>query len=203
MVARDPRGPDAPGTVTARRLFEAWRRFLERLVTASYARLRRPAENSPRKNADSVASGARGRADDRPVVAAGIALLVFGAAARTLLAPDAARLAELLAGSVTVMLAFVRLAIMALNLPRGTPGRRRFLGRTWALGLVPYAAAVGPYTSMVAWAASAGLTLALLQREGASESDARRAVILAWGAHAAIGAAAWLVRNAAVAVLAA
>lgn len=197
MVARDPRGPGL-GAVTARRLFDAWRRFLGRSLARFHARRRRTAGGP---NAVNAAGRSRWAADDRSLIGAGIALLVVGAGARTLLAPDAARMAELFAGSMTVALAFVRLAIMALSLPRAAT-RHLPLWRIWASGLVPYAVAVGPYTSMVAWAASAGLTLALLQREDASEVDARRTVVLAWGAHAAIGAAAWLIRNAAVAVLA-
>lgn len=173
MVARDPR--DAGGVVTgARRLFEAWRCFLGRLVSL----------------------------DGGWIVGAGIALLAVGALARALLAPEGVRAAESLAALMTVALAFVRLAVMALTLPRGASGYRRLLWRSWASGLIPFAVAVGPYTSMVAWAVSAGLTAGLLQRGGTPEREARRAVVYAWGAHAAIGGAAWLARNAVVAVLA-
>lgn len=203
MVARDPRGPDDLGALSVRRLFEAWRRLLGRGVTRWRAGSRLTAGRLPLGGGGSGTRGARGAADDKILVGVGIALLLGGAAARTLLAPDAARTAELLAGSMTVALAFVRLAIMALNLPRVTAVHQRLLWRPWAYGLIPFAAAVGPYTSMVAWSVSAGLTLTLLQREGSTESEARRAVILAWGAHAVIGAVAWLVRNAAVAALAA
>ena len=173
MVARNPHGTD--GFVTgALRLFEAWRRLLGRPFALG----------------------------DGWFVGTGTALLVSGAVARALLAPDSARAAELLAGGMTVALAFVRLAVMALTLPRGDSGYRRLLWRSWASGLIPFAVAVGPNTSMIAWAVSAGLTVGLLRRGGTPEREARRAVVFAWGAHAAIGAAAWLARSVAVAVLA-
>lgn len=173
MVARDPHGTDG-FVADALRLFEAWRRLLGRSFALGDGRL----------------------------VGVGIALLVTGAVVRALLAPDAVRAAESLAGGMTVALAFARLAVMALTLPRGASGYRRLLWRSWASGLIPFAVAVGPYTSMIAWAVSAGLTVGLLQRGGTPEREARRAVVFAWGAHAAIGAAAWLARNAVVAVLA-
>lgn len=202
MVARDPRSPDDAGSITARRLFELWRRLLGRCAARWQEAFRESAGRSTRMLLGSASSDEPGAADGRVLVGAGIALLLVGVAARTLLAPEAARVAELLAGGMTVSLAFVRLAIMALSLPRVSAGGQRLLWRPWAYSLFPFAAAVGPYTSMIAWAASAGLALTLLEREGASESEAQRAVVLAWGAHAAIGASAWLLRNAVVAILA-
>lgn len=202
MVARDSRGPDGPDALTARRLFEAWRCLLGRCIIRVRTGPRTPARSSQHESRSLGPRGTRMAAGDRTLVVLGIVLLLLGALSRVLLAPDGARTAESVAGAVTIALAFVRLAIMALSLPHVAAGRQRLLWRPWALGLIPFAAAVGPYTSMVAWAVSAGLTLALLEREGSQESDARRAVVLAWGAHAGIGAAAWLVRNAAVAALA-
>lgn len=99
----------------------------------------------------------------------------------------------------TLAWAFGRLLLLELALPHRL-SRRRVL-RPWAWGLIPYAIALTPVLTLVAWLLSAGLTGWLFTREGLHRNEAVRGVGTAWGAQALFAGIAWLIVNGWVAFL--
>lgn len=191
MVARK-RGAESPIRAVAREAFGQWRRLLAR-TTAGARRVLLPRGNGAGRTARLLEA-----LTCEPLVTAGVAALLTGAVLHAVMSREPVWVAT--AGLVsTVVLAVVRLVVLALTMPRaGAP--RPDIVRAWATGLIVWIAAIDPLASVVCWAVSAPITWSALRRAGVHGRSAAHAVALAWGAHALIAAALWLMRSIAVGI---
>lgn len=128
-------------------------------------------------------------------------LLLVGCLVRILVTSPGPEKASAVAAALSAVLwAVARLAL--LNLATRPAGAEIADVRgAWAAGLAPWVVAVAPGFAVVAWAASAALTLLVLERTGMAPSRARKAVAITWGTQAGMAVAGWLAGNAWVAVL--
>ncbi len=125
-----------------------------------------------------------------------VLMLSLGALLRIAVAsPGAERGAAAIAAMSQVIWALARLAILGLTVRtlRRDPSAVR---GAWALGTCAWVVALDPLLAVVAWAASAALTLWALLRLGEARVSARRAVLITWGAQAAVAVLGWLAINA-------
>lgn len=191
MVARkegaERRAPQRVDDAIAR-LFLSWRALLSRAARVA--------------TAPSAPIERRHRIDPHAIVpyAAGWACLIAGAMGSLLLAGVDGRRAAWFALASTVVWAFGRLLVLDLVLHTAVSAGRA--GRSWAWGLVPYVIALHPGLTLIAWAASAGLTWWLLRRLGVANALAFRGVATAWAVQATFALLTWTAVNAWVAFLA-
>lgn len=192
MVARDP-SSGRPEQGFLGRAFSAWRRFLARLVRGGA------------DTATSIASTVSADLEEarhegvpalrgRTIVWAGWGAAVVGSLGAIALAPAGEVLAATVAAALGLGWAGVRLWLLrfADPLPRDPKGVRG----AWALGLCAYILAVTPELGVAAFLVSGTATGVALVRVGADRPMARRAVLFAWGAQAAVMLLAWVARTA-------
>lgn len=190
MVARKE-SAESSASALVRRGFEAWRRWLSVALrrTTQELRSRRGGFEWRRASADTK------------MLVTGVLCLLTGSLVRAVLA-DAGPSTTLaiIAALVSVALAIARYALLVF-MARGRTMPLRDIRYAWSVGLVPWVAAVVPLLEVVAWAISGVVTYRALLDRGIGTGDARRAVAVAWGAHAAFVAGLWMMRNAWVAML--
>lgn len=131
----------------------------------------------------------------------GVGALLVGAAATVMIAPEGRpRLIAATAAIASLAWASIRYLLLRYSL-RGE--NMREVNDAWAWGLVVYAFGVTPELRLVAWAASAGVTVWALLHGGVRRPNALRAVGIAWGAQAGFVALTSVARSVVVFVMAA
>lgn len=190
MVARKE---DAEGRTEdlAPRLFTTWRALLGRVWTRVSAFIRPDAETRGRRSA------AVNRAAP---IAIGTVCLIAGSIVGVAVAAPGSERSAWIALLFTVVWAGGRLLVLDL-VAHGRIDLPSLL-RAWAWGLVPYAFAVTPALTLVAWLVSALVTWRVLTLSGLTPGEARKAVLIAWGIQALFGVLTWIVVNGWVAFLA-
>jgi len=135
---------------------------------------------------------------------AGAAALALGVAL-SFLVPEALTtpvVRRFLAAGWTAAWALARLYIMRTAARGGLASRGSVIDDAWGPALLPYAFAVVDPLPFVALAVSGLLTLKGLEALGAERREARRVVVIAFGAQAAAETLAWLARGGLVYLLA-
>ncbi len=172
-------------------LLHGWRSALQTVVTATLE-----AARATRGEVGVIASGDLSPLSRWPYVTLALGCVSGGALARVALtAPGQDRIAAAAAGAAALGWAVGRLGIMTIVL--GT--NRRSAQRTrsaWVAGTVVWAVAVVPLAAFVAWLVSGAISYVALRRTGEPATRARRAVVAAWGAQAAVALASWIAVNA-------
>jgi len=187
MVARDSK---RAGTTTGllAQLMNAWGGALDSAARASVR-----VAHSLRDDFQRLRQGDLEVLSTWAPVALAMGCVVAGAAVRTWISPPGPeRTAAAIAGAVNVGWAVGRLGLMVVVLGLH---KARVARSAWVLGCAAWIVAISPLTAAVAWVFSAGLTGWALGRMGESTRDARISVSVAWGTHAAVSVASWLVVN--------
>jgi len=187
MVARDSkRSGRTTGLLS--QLMRAWAGALDSAARASVR-----VAHSARDSFQRVSQGDLEALSTWAWIAFAMGCVIAGAAVRTWISPPGPeRTAAALAGAVNVGWAVGRLGLMVVVLGLH---KARGARSAWVLGCVVWIVAISPLTAALAWVFSAGLTGWALGRLGESTRDTRISVSVAWGTHAAVSVASWLVVN--------
>ena len=136
-----------------------------------------------------------------PVVGAGLAALLAGAAISTAIAmPGPPRATALVASATSLAWAGVRWLVLRLAAGQLDIDDAPALRGAYGIGLLLYVFALTPWLHLAVWALSGGVTALVLWRLGVNRRKVAWAVGAAWGVQALGVTGVWLARNAYVIV---